>query len=54
MFSFQMFMTSVLWSDQNDIAIYRKLEDFKKMHVSMTLNMQASATLSRTYVLIHL
>uniref|UniRef100_A0A3P9MH71 NADPH oxidase organizer 1a n=1 Tax=Oryzias latipes TaxID=8090 RepID=A0A3P9MH71_ORYLA len=28
----KMFMTSVLWSDQNDIAIYRKLEDFKKMH----------------------
>ncbi|XP_054614920.1 NADPH oxidase organizer 1a [Dunckerocampus dactyliophorus] len=28
----KMFMTSVLWSDDNDIVIYRTVEDFKKMH----------------------
>ncbi|XP_033907598.3 NADPH oxidase organizer 1-like isoform X1 [Acipenser ruthenus] len=26
------FMTSVLWSDQNDIIVYRKFEDFRKLH----------------------
>lgn len=31
---FQMYVVSVLWSDQNDIVIYRTLRDFKKMHVS--------------------
>lgn len=29
-----MYMTSVLWSDQNDIVIYRSFREFKKMHVS--------------------
>lgn len=28
-------MTSVLWSDQNDIVVYRTFGDFKKMHVSI-------------------
>lgn len=28
-------MTSVLWSDQNEIVIYRTFTDFKKMHVSV-------------------
>lgn len=31
---FQMYVLSVLWSDQNDIVIYRTLKEFKKMHVS--------------------
>lgn len=31
---FQLYVVSVLWSDQNDIVIYRTLRDFKKMHVS--------------------
>lgn len=34
-FIFQMYMTSVLWSDQNDIVVYRSFRDFKKMHVSI-------------------
>ncbi|XP_072550030.1 NADPH oxidase organizer 1a [Salminus brasiliensis] len=28
----KLYMTSVLWSDQNEIIIYRKLEDFKTLH----------------------
>lgn len=31
---FQMYVLSVLWSDQNDLVIYRTLREFKKMHVS--------------------
>lgn len=31
----QMYITSVLWSDQNDIVVYRSFEEFKKMHVSI-------------------
>lgn len=30
----QMYMTSVLWSDHNEILVYRTFQDFKKMHVS--------------------
>lgn len=37
LFLFQMYMTSVLWSDQNDIVVYRTLREFKKVHVSMLL-----------------
>lgn len=29
----QMFMLSVLWSDQNEIIIYRSFQDFKEFHV---------------------
>ncbi|XP_067472463.1 NADPH oxidase organizer 1a [Thunnus thynnus] len=28
----KLYMTSVLWSDQNDIVVYRSFRDFKKMH----------------------
>ncbi|XP_033885688.2 NADPH oxidase organizer 1-like [Acipenser ruthenus] len=28
----KIFMTSVLWSDQNDIIVYRKYEEFRKLH----------------------
>ncbi|KAM3598697.1 uncharacterized protein V6R79_021484 [Siganus canaliculatus] len=28
----KMYMASVLWSDQNDIVVYRALKDFKNMH----------------------
>ncbi|XP_066498743.1 NADPH oxidase organizer 1a [Hoplias malabaricus] len=28
----KLYMTSVLWSDQNEIIIYRNFEDFKKLH----------------------
>ncbi|CAF87705.1 unnamed protein product [Tetraodon nigroviridis] len=30
----QMYMTSVLWSDHNEIVVYRTFQDFRKMHVS--------------------
>lgn len=29
-----MYMSSVLWSDQNEIVVYRTFREFKKMHVS--------------------
>ncbi|XP_072224567.1 NADPH oxidase organizer 1a [Leuresthes tenuis] len=28
----KMYITSVLWSDQNDIVVYRSFDEFKKMH----------------------
>ncbi|XP_026063272.1 NADPH oxidase organizer 1a [Carassius auratus] len=28
----KLYMTTVLWSDQNEITVYRSLEDFKKLH----------------------
>ncbi|KAG7459415.1 hypothetical protein MATL_G00210460 [Megalops atlanticus] len=28
----KMFMTSVMWSDQSDIIVYRSFQDFKKLH----------------------
>ncbi|XP_032442563.1 NADPH oxidase organizer 1a [Xiphophorus hellerii] len=28
----KMYITSVLWSDQNEIVVYRSFEDFKEMH----------------------
>ncbi|XP_046894564.1 NADPH oxidase organizer 1a [Hypomesus transpacificus] len=31
----KMFMTSVLWSDQSDIVVYRSCDDFKKLHKQM-------------------
>ncbi|XP_073350557.1 NADPH oxidase organizer 1a [Pagrus major] len=31
----KMYMTSVLWSDQNDIVVYRTFQDFKNMHKQM-------------------
>lgn len=31
----KLYMTSVLWSDQNDIVVYRSFRDFKKMHKQM-------------------
>ncbi|XP_044036912.1 NADPH oxidase organizer 1a [Siniperca chuatsi] len=31
----KMYMTSVLWSDQNDIVVYRTFGDFKKIHKQM-------------------
>lgn len=30
-----MFITSVLWSDQDDIIVYRTLKEFQKLHVSI-------------------
>ncbi|TRY98972.1 hypothetical protein DNTS_001238 [Danionella cerebrum] len=28
----QLYMTTVLWSDQNEVTVYRSLNDFKKLH----------------------
>lgn len=32
--SLQMYMTSVLWSDHDEVVVYRTFQEFKKMHVS--------------------
>lgn len=34
-----MFMTSVLWSDESEVIVYRSLLDFKEFHVSLKLNL---------------
>ncbi|KAL0993110.1 hypothetical protein UPYG_G00103340 [Umbra pygmaea] len=31
----KLYMTSVLWSDQNDIIVYRTFKDFKRLHKQM-------------------
>ncbi|XP_022608221.1 NADPH oxidase organizer 1-like [Seriola dumerili] len=31
----KMYMTSVLWSDQSDVVVYRTFQDFKKLHKQM-------------------
>ncbi|KAG7334959.1 hypothetical protein KOW79_001555 [Hemibagrus wyckioides] len=31
----KLYMTSVLWSDQNEIIVYRTLEEFKTLHVQL-------------------
>ncbi|XP_029364430.1 NADPH oxidase organizer 1a [Echeneis naucrates] len=31
----KMYVTSVLWSDQSDVVVYRTLRDFKKLHKQM-------------------
>ncbi|KAM7372062.1 hypothetical protein PAMP_009257 [Pampus punctatissimus] len=43
-----MYMTSVLWSDQNDIVIYRSFRDFKKMHKQMKKAFPATSKLKRS------
>lgn len=45
----QMFMTSVLWSDQNDIVVYRTFRDFKEMHVSMLVQALSCACPGRCW-----
>lgn len=34
-FFLQMYITSVLWSDQSDVVVYRSFNDFREMHVSI-------------------
>ena len=53
-FFIQTYITSVLWSDQNEIVVYRSFLDFKKMHVSKDVHYKATATfhwLSVKYIL---
>uniref|UniRef100_UPI003AAD37E7 NADPH oxidase organizer 1a n=1 Tax=Centroberyx gerrardi TaxID=166262 RepID=UPI003AAD37E7 len=44
----KMYMTSVLWSDQNDIVVYRSFRDFKKMHKQMKKAFPAANPLKRS------
>lgn len=37
-FKLQMFMISVLWSDEAEVIIYRSFKNFKKLHVSQINN----------------
>ncbi|KAL7860469.1 hypothetical protein AOLI_G00168180 [Acnodon oligacanthus] len=43
----KLYMTSVLWSDQNEIIIYRNLEDFKRLHKQLQKRFPSSP-LSKT------
>jgi hypothetical protein len=38
-----MYMTSVLWSDQNDIIVYRTFKDFKTLNVSYIINYNSNS-----------
>ncbi|KAL7378367.1 hypothetical protein ABVT39_012504 [Epinephelus coioides] len=39
----KMYMTSVLWSDQNDIVVYRTFDEFKKMHKQLKKTFPAAS-----------
>ncbi|KAM7386800.1 hypothetical protein PAMA_009430 [Pampus argenteus] len=43
-----MYMTSVLWSDQNDIVVYRSFREFKKMHKQLKKSFPATSKLNRS------
>ncbi|MCI4385081.1 hypothetical protein PGIGA_G00046280 [Pangasianodon gigas] len=38
----KLYMTSVLWSDQNEIIVYRTLEEFKALHIQLKKKCAAS------------
>ncbi|XP_070836798.1 NADPH oxidase organizer 1a [Chaetodon trifascialis] len=44
----KMYVTSVLWSDQNDIVVYRSFRDFKKMHRQMKKAFPPSSKLKKS------
>ncbi|XP_029293906.1 NADPH oxidase organizer 1a [Cottoperca gobio] len=44
----KMFMTSVLWSDRNDIVVYRTYPDFKKMHKRLKKAFPPASTLKKS------
>ncbi|XP_051243671.1 NADPH oxidase organizer 1 [Dicentrarchus labrax] len=44
----KMYMTSVLWSDQNDIVVYRTFRDFKKMHRQMKKAFPSASKLKKS------
>ncbi|XP_050929671.1 NADPH oxidase organizer 1a [Lates calcarifer] len=44
----KMYMTSVLWSDQSDIVVYRAFQDFKKMHKQMKKAFPAASKLKKS------
>ncbi|KAL6102859.1 noxo1 [Pungitius sinensis] len=44
----KMYMTSVLWSDENEIVVYRTFVDFKKMHKQMKKLFPAAKKLKKS------
>ncbi|XP_041812863.1 NADPH oxidase organizer 1-like [Chelmon rostratus] len=44
----KMYVISVLWSDQNDIVVYRSFRDFKKMHKQMKKAFPGSSKLNKS------
>ncbi|XP_030646698.1 NADPH oxidase organizer 1a [Chanos chanos] len=44
----KLYMTSVLWSDQNEIVVYRSFEEFEDMHRQLKKKFQASGTLRKS------
>lgn len=44
----KMYLVSVLWSDQNDIVVYRTFRDFQRLHKQMKRAFPASSKLKRS------
>uniref|UniRef100_A0A3Q2DQ32 NADPH oxidase organizer 1a n=1 Tax=Cyprinodon variegatus TaxID=28743 RepID=A0A3Q2DQ32_CYPVA len=44
----KMFITSVLWSDQNDITIYRTFKDFRQMHKQLKKKFPPGSKLNKS------
>ncbi|KTG47203.1 hypothetical protein cypCar_00005461 [Cyprinus carpio] len=47
-FPSQLYMTTVLWSDQNEITVYRSLEDFKTLHRQLKKKFPPSNAIRRS------
>ncbi|XP_034047309.1 NADPH oxidase organizer 1a [Thalassophryne amazonica] len=45
----KVYMVSVLWSDHNDIVVYRSFEDFKKMHKKLKKTFPSSGSLNNSH-----
>ncbi|CAM4410678.1 unnamed protein product [Leuciscus chuanchicus] len=44
----KLYMTTVLWSDQNEITVYRSLEDFKTLHRQLKKKFPSSNPIKRS------
>ncbi|XP_028267813.1 NADPH oxidase organizer 1-like [Parambassis ranga] len=44
----KMYMTSVLWSDQSDIIVYRSFQEFKKMHKQLKKEFPSASKLKKS------
>ncbi|XP_061079126.1 NADPH oxidase organizer 1-like [Conger conger] len=44
----KMFMTSVLWSDDSDIIVYRSFQDFKKLHKQLKKRFPTERTIGKS------
>ncbi|XP_037544460.1 NADPH oxidase organizer 1a [Nematolebias whitei] len=44
----KLYMTSVLWSDQNEVVVYRSFGDFKKMHKQLKAAFPSASKLNKS------